>query len=58
MNFDQWPVERLRVLHRVAKTRGYAFFRDPRHMIALRDVIARKEGSIDPEPKRRRRHAA
>ena len=30
--------EKVAALHRVAKTRGYAFFKDPKAMIALREI--------------------
>lgn len=40
---EDWPLERLKALHRVAKTRGRAFFACPHAMIALRELIQRKE---------------
>ena len=41
--FAHWPTARLKALHRVAKTRCYAFFRDPRLMIALRREIEMRD---------------
>lgn len=35
--------EALMAVHRVAKTRLAAFFRDPRNMIALREEIERRK---------------
>ena len=32
-------------LRRVAKTRGYAFFKDPKAMIALREINDRRKAS-------------
>lgn len=37
------PLETLRVLHRVAKTRARPFFTCPHAMIALRELVERKE---------------
>lgn len=34
--------KKLLALHRVAKTRGYAFFRNPQDMIVLRDEKERR----------------
>ena len=34
-----WPLARRKALYRVAKTRGRAFFRDPRMMAALRKTL-------------------
>ena len=36
---QKMSTERLRALHRVAKTRGRAFFRDPYAMICLREMV-------------------
>lgn len=35
---SKWPQWKLRALHRVAKTRGRAFFADPKMMAGLRHL--------------------
>lgn len=39
------PLETLKALHRVAKTRARPFFVDPHAMIALRELVERKENN-------------
>lgn len=44
MNFDRFTLDHLRALHRLAKRPGLLpFFKDPRHMIALRVALDERE---------------
>lgn len=42
MNSERFTDAKLLTLYRVAKTRAYAFFRDPKAMIALRNECTRR----------------
>lgn len=42
MDFSVYSTDTLRILHACAKTRGYAFFKHPKSMIALREELERR----------------
>jgi hypothetical protein len=48
------PLHRLKGLHSACKTRGYAFFKDPKAVIALRNEIERRENPRATRVKMRR----
>lgn len=42
---EEWPLDRLEALYRVAKSTP--FFKHPKDMMALRDLLARRRASTE-----------